>query len=183
MPREIPIAPGILDRVALAVATLGPVGRLPKAPGTWGSAAALLLAPFVFNPLPLPWRLGVLALILVLGAWAAARAEVLLGEKDPGCVVVDELLGQWTAFAPFHLATGLATGLTTGLTGWASSWNGATPLELLVLFGLFRFFDILKPWPIRSVEAGVPGGLGVMLDDLVAGLFAAGVFTLLRLFL
>ncbi|OGR34905.1 MAG: hypothetical protein A2051_01775 [Desulfovibrionales bacterium GWA2_65_9] len=166
---------GLLDRAALCIATLGPVGRMPKAPGTWGSAAALLLAPWVFNPLPLPWRLGVLALILVLGTWAAARAEVLLGQEDPGCVVVDELLGQWTAFAPFHLAT--------GLTGGASSWNATTPLELLVLFGLFRLFDILKPWPIRAVERGVPGGLGVMLDDLVAGLLAAAVFLPIRLFL
>ena len=179
MPREIPIAPGLLDRAALAVATLGPVGRMPKAPGTWGSLAALLLAPFVFNPLPLPWRLGVLALILVLGAWAAARAEVILGQEDPGCVVVDELLGQWTAFAPFHLATEM----TGGATSWTSSWNGTTPLELLVLFGLFRLFDIVKPWPIRAVERSVPGGLGVMLDDLVAGLFAAAVFIPIRLLL
>lgn len=164
-------ASGLLDRAALAIATLGPVGRLPKAPGTWGSLASLLLAPWLFMPLPLGPRLGLLALILLVGTWAAARAERVLGAKDPGCVVVDELLGQWTAFAPFHL------------TAQASFSTGAAPWELLLLFGLFRLFDILKPWPIRSVEAGVPGGLGVMLDDLVAGLFAAGVFTLLRLFL
>lgn len=166
---------GPLDRVALAVATLGPVGRLPLAPGTWGSAVALLLAPWVFNPLPLPWRLGVLALILVAGAWAASRAEASLGEQDPGCVVVDELLGQWTAFAPFHLSA--------GLSGFSSSWTGAAPLELLVLFGLFRLFDIVKPWPIRAVERSVPGGLGVMLDDLVAGLCAAAAFAVVRLFI
>ena len=161
---------GPLDRAALAIATLGPVGRLPVAPGTWGSAVALLLAPWVFIPLPLPWRLGVLALILVVGAWAAARAEVILGEEDPGCVVVDELLGQWTAFAPFHVFTGF------------SGWTASTPWELLALFALFRLFDILKPWPIRAVEKSVPGGLGVMLDDLVAGLLAAAVFLPIRLF-
>jgi len=166
---------GLIDRIALGIATLGPVGRLPLAPGTWGSALALLLAPWVFNPLPLAWRAGVLALILVLGAWAASRAEAVLGRKDPGCVVVDELLGQWTAFAPFHLSA--------GATGWAAHWSGTPPWELLILFGLFRFFDIVKPWPIRAVERGVPGGLGVMLDDLVAGLLAALVYLPIRLFL
>ncbi|MDO9081770.1 MAG: phosphatidylglycerophosphatase A [Humidesulfovibrio sp.] len=168
-----------IDRVALSVATLGPVGRLPLAPGTWGSAAALLLAPWVFSPLPLAARLGLLALILGLGAWAAARAERILGDKDPGCVVVDELLGQWTAFAPFHLSAELSG----WPFGWTYGWTGAMPWELLALFGLFRFFDIVKPWPIRAVDKSVPGGLGVMLDDLVAGLFAAGVFAVVRLFL
>lgn len=162
--------PCLLDRVALSLATLGPAGRMPKAPGTWGSAAALIAAPWLFLPLPFSARLAALGLVLGLGTWAAARAEKVLGRKDPGCVVVDELLGQWTALAPFHLS--LAAG----------AWTTAALLELLALFGLFRLFDILKPWPIRSVERGVPGGLGIMLDDLVAGLFAAAVFALLRPF-
>lgn len=153
------------DRVALFLATLGPVGRMPKAPGTWGSLAALVAAPWCFSPLSLPLRAGALFLVLAVGTWAAGRAEKVLARKDPGCVVVDELLGQWAAFAPFHLA-----GFTT-----------ATPWELLALFVLFRFFDILKPWPIRAVERSVPGGLGVMLDDLAAGLMAAASFALIRL--
>jgi len=169
--QQPPAAPKGLDALALTIATLGPVGRLPLAPGTWGSALALVLAPWVFNPLPLSWRLGVLALILAAGTWAAARAEDILGEEDPGCVVVDELLGQWTAFAPFHLA------------GWSSSLTGGSLWEFAILFGLFRLFDIVKPWPIRAVERRVPGGLGVMLDDLVAGLFAAAAFLPIRLFL
>lgn len=158
------VAPSPLDRVALALATLGPVGRMPKAPGTWGSLAATLAAPWCFLPLPLPARLGALAGLLLLGAWAAGRAGRALGAEDPGCVVIDELLGQWTAFAPFFLA---------GL-------DSRTLLELLALFALFRLFDILKPWPIRAVERGVRGGLGVMLDDLLAGLLAAGAFALAR---
>ncbi|MDO9632046.1 MAG: phosphatidylglycerophosphatase A [Humidesulfovibrio sp.] len=163
--------PSGLDAFALTIATLGPVGRLPLAPGTWGSTLALVLAPWLFNPLPILWRLGVLAFIFLAGTWAAARAEDILGEEDPGCVVVDELLGQWTAFAPFHLA------------GWSSSLTGGTLWELVILFGLFRLFDIVKPWPIRAVERRVPGGLGVMLDDLVAGLFAAAAYIPIRLFL
>lgn len=161
-----PVPQSLTDRLALSLATLGPAGRMSFAPGTWGSAAALVVAPWVFVPLPLSARLGVLGLVLAAGTWAAARTEKVLGRKDPGCVVVDELLGQWTALAPFHL----------------SGWTTAMPLELLALFALFRFFDILKPWPIRKVERTVPGGLGVMLDDLLAGLFAAAAYALLRPF-
>jgi len=164
---QTPALSKLPDKLAVFVATLGPVGRMPKAPGTWGSAAALAAAPWCFVPLPLGGRLAALCLVLGAGTWAAARAEKALGRKDPGCVVVDELLGQWTAFAPFHL----------------SGWTQAMPLELLALFCLFRFFDILKPWPIRAVERTVPGGLGVMLDDLVAGVFAAASFALIRPFL
>jgi phosphatidylglycerophosphatase A len=160
-------APNAMDSAAVFIATLGPIGRLPKAPGTWGSLAATAAAPWCFMPLPLPARLAALGLVLGLGTWAAARAEKALGRKDPGCVVVDELLGQWTAFAPFHLL----------------GWSQSMPLDLLTLFALFRLFDIVKPWPIRAVERRVPGGLGVMLDDLVAGVFAAGAFALIRLFL
>jgi phosphatidylglycerophosphatase A len=157
----------LADSAAVFIATLGPVGRLPKAPGTWGSAAALAAAPWCFMPLSLPWRIAALGLVLGLGTVAAARAEKALGRKDPGCVVVDELLGQWTAFLPFHLAGA----------------GPAMPLDLLALFALFRLFDILKPWPIRAVERSVPGGLGVMLDDLLAGVFAAASYAVILLFL
>ena len=101
---EFPQPEGWLDRAALTLATLGPAGRMPKAPGTWGSAAALLLAPWAFQPLPLMPRLAVLAGVLAVGTWAAGRAGRIRGDEDPGCVVVDELLGQWVAFAPFNLA-------------------------------------------------------------------------------
>ncbi len=164
--QERPI-PSITDRLAVFAATLGPVGRIRKAPGTWGSAVALAAAPWCLVPLPLAARAGLLAVILAGGTWAAGRAEKVLDRKDPGCVVVDELLGQWTAFTPFFL-------------------SGPTPtmgLDLFELFLLFRFFDILKPWPIRAVDQGVPGGIGVMLDDFVAGLFAAAAFALLHLFI
>lgn len=160
-----PAAPSSrLDRLALAVATLGPAGRMPKAPGTWGSLAAVLAAPWLFCPLPLAARACALAVVLAAGTWAAHRAEKILGRKDPGCVVVDELLGQWAALLPFHL----------------SGWTREMPLELAGLFALFRLFDILKPWPVRAIERATPGGLGVMLDDLAAGLYAAGAYALLR---
>jgi phosphatidylglycerophosphatase A len=142
----------IPDSIALAVACLGPLGRVPKMPGTVGSAAAALLAPVLFLPLPLWARLLVLGGIFVLGAAAASRVEKILGQKDPGRINIDELLGQWVTFLPLALAG---------------------PGEILLGFALFRLFDILKPWPIRQSEHWLPGGYGVMLDDLLAGVYAA----------
>lgn len=143
---------------SVTLATLGPVGWIPKAPGTWGSAAAILLAPFCFIPLPLWGRLLVLLGVLLVGTWAAGRAEKALERKDPGCIVIDEVLGQWTALLPVTIPT---------IIHYPRLW------EYALAFVLFRFFDILKPFPIRQVERSLPGGLGVMADDLVAGIFAA----------
>lgn len=144
--------PATLDRIALAIATLGPLGNLPKAPGTWGSLAAAAAAPWLFLPLSFPLRVVVLLAVLIIGAWAASRAERLLRRKDPGCVVVDELLGQWLTLLPFAVLS---------------------PLQLTAGFILFRVADILKPWPVRLVDQRVTGGLGVMLDDAVAAVPAA----------
>lgn len=140
-----------LDSCACQMATLGPAGRMKYAPGTWGSAVAALTAPFLFMPLPMVGRLIVLALILAIGTWCASRTEKVLCCKDPGCVVIDELLGQWVALLPFA----------------ALNW-----IEIGLAFVFFRAFDILKPWPIKRAETAFPGGLGVMIDDVVAGLFA-----------
>ncbi|AAS95010.1 phosphatidylglycerophosphatase A family protein [Nitratidesulfovibrio vulgaris] len=139
------------DRVALAIARLGPSGVCPVCPGTCGAAVAAMLAPFVFLPLSLPMRCVALAVVYFIGAWAAGRAEHLLGRKDPGEVVVDELLGQWVTMLPFASLT----------------WP-----QVLAAFALFRLFDILKPWPVRAAESWLPGGHGVMVDDGVAGLEA-----------
>lgn len=149
-----------LDRLALGLATLGPIGRLPKAPGTWASAAAVLVAPFTFLPLTPPLRLAALAAIFIAGTWAASRAERSLGQADPGCVVIDELLGQWIALAPFNF-----------LRWW----------QILIALALFRILDIAKPWPIRRLEKALPGGLGVMADDALAGVIAALLLWALRL--
>lgn len=143
---------------AVLLATLGPIGNIPFAPGTWGSAAALLLAPFCFVPLPLWARLLVLLAVFAAGTWAASRAEIALGQTDPGCVIIDEVLGQLTALLPVTIPT---------IIRYPRLW------EYALAFVLFRFFDILKPFPIRQVERKLPGGLGVMADDLVAGVFAA----------
>ncbi|MDR3320467.1 MAG: phosphatidylglycerophosphatase A [Desulfovibrio sp.] len=135
----------------LAFCRLGVAGLASRAPGTWGSLVACLLAPLVFLPLPLPWRVLVLTLIFVAGSLAATRAERLLGCKDPGEVVIDELLGVWLILLPFE-EPGLALMSTA--------------------FLLFRFFDIRKPWPVRASENWLPGGFGIMLDDTLAALWA-----------
>jgi phosphatidylglycerophosphatase A len=140
------------DLLASCIATLGPLGRLPFAPGTWGSLGAALAAPWLFLPFPPLLRLMILLLVFTVGTWAANRMESFLKRKDPGCVVVDELCGQWLTFLPF-------------------AWLDYR--QLLAGFLLFRVFDILKPWPVRMAENRIPGGLGVMVDDCVAALYAA----------
>ncbi|MYL83313.1 phosphatidylglycerophosphatase A [Desulfovibrio aerotolerans] len=140
------------DRLALLVSGLGPIGRMPGARGTWGSAAAVLVAPLCFLPLPIALRFVVLAIIFYIGAKAASRTEIVLGCKDPGHVVIDELVGQWLTFLPLA---------------------APTTFELVAGFFLFRAFDILKPPPVRASENWLPGGYGVMIDDVLAGVYAA----------
>jgi len=140
-----------LDAAALHFSRLGPAGLSPAAPGTCGSALAALLAVWLFLPLPLPYRIGLLCLLFFVAGPAATRAEMVLGQKDPGSVVSDELIGQWTTYLPF--ASLSVYGIAAG-------------------FVLFRIFDIAKPWPVRSSEKWLPAGFGVMIDDVIAGLYA-----------
>lgn len=140
-----------LDILGTALATLGPIGHFPKAPGTWGSLAAVIAAPWLFLPLPLWGRVAALVVVFAIGTWACGVAERTLGSKDPGCVIIDELFGQWLTLLLF----------------------ASMPIWYLGLaFVLFRIFDILKPWPVRWAETAFAGGLGVMADDGVAGLYA-----------
>ncbi len=163
--------PATLNRLALALARLEPAGLSPRAPGTVASAVAALAAPWLFLPLSLPLRGLALAAIFLFGAWAAGRAEILLGRKDPGSVVIDELLGQWIALLPAGLIPA-AEALVPG-----PRLAGFPALLLLLALALFRLFDIAKPGPVRAAETWLPGGWGVMLDDLVAGVFALAALT------
>jgi len=147
----LPRTNNLVDRLALYLATLGPAGRMPKAPGTWGSFAALLLSPFVFLPLPIWGRVLTLLIIFPLGAWCATRAECIIGHKDPSCVVVDELWGQWIVLL---------------------FMESVNIYWFVFAFFLFRLFDIIKPWPVRASEDWLPRGWGIMIDDGLAGLYA-----------
>ncbi|HYG78762.1 MAG TPA: phosphatidylglycerophosphatase A [Pyrinomonadaceae bacterium] len=148
--------------LALGLATWG-VGYIPGAPGTYGSAVGVGLYLLVQSAaVPAPFRLTfmllVIAAVTFAGVWAATRVEKLLGRKDPGVVVTDEVAGQLIAFlfVPIN-------------AGWWAVVAG---------FVLFRLFDIWKPYPIRRLEM-LESGLGVMADDVLAGVYAAIVMSLL----
>lgn len=160
MLKPLPRPHSLLDRATQLAATLGPAGRMPKAPGTWGSLVAAVLAPLLFLPLPIWARVMVVALLFPFGAWCAARAEHMLDCKDPSCVVIDELWGMWIALLF----------LPAGEVWW-----------IIPAFVLFRFFDIAKPWPVRASERWLPGGWGIMIDDGLAGLYALLLLSLARL--
>lgn len=132
------------------VATWFGAGLLPKAPGTWGSLAALPFAYGVLMFFPSPYVLLLSAGILFLpGCWASAVYASSSGKPDPGAVVVDEVVGQWMvlAVAPF------------------------SPIGWLLAFALFRLFDVLKPWPISLADRHIKGGFGIMFDDVIAAVF------------
>lgn len=152
------------NRAALLLATWFGCGYAPAGPGTVGSLAALAIAFLLEHYLG--WRpqwFGVLAVLLFWPAiWSSGVAAIVIGRKDPGLVVVDEVIGQW-------ITLGGATVLN-----W-KSWVAA--------FVLFRVLDIWKPAPARRLES-LPGGTGIVMDDVMAGiygalvLFAAGCFNL-----
>jgi phosphatidylglycerophosphatase A len=146
-------------RLALAVATVFAIGRCRPAPGTWASIATVALVVILGALVPLPrlapW-FGPAAIAVFLVGWpAASRAARHLGRMDPPQVVVDEVCGQLAALA---LVPPAAYATHPGRV-------------ILVALALFRAFDILKPWPVSSLEA-LPGGFGVMADDAAAGVLA-----------
>ena len=149
---------------AWSVATLFGVGHLKPGPGTWGSIAAVLLwlAEGTFNHIaPRAELVGLLfwiAVAIVLGVPAATIVERESGRHDPQFVVIDEVIGQWIAllFCPVDWRHGL------------------------IALVLFRLFDITKPFPVRRLER-LPGGWGIVFDDVAAGLYALGIASLLRI--
>jgi len=142
------------------IATGAYSGYLPKAPGTWGSMVGVALW-FWLRSLPLAPYLCVVAGILIIGTIAAGAAEKIVDHGDPGLVVIDEIVGQLIALAAVP----------------------AEPLWVILGFVFFRIFDILKPFPVGWLDGHIHGGLGIMLDDVVAGLYALLVVQLgLRFF-
>ena len=124
-------------------------GVSPLAPGTLGSALALPLW-LLLRELPPPAYLFTLTMLFLVGIWVCGRASRDLGVPDHPGIVWDEMVGMWVA-------------LFLAPPGWPAP---------LAAFALFRLFDILKPWPIGALDKRVPGGLGIMLDDLAAGVMA-----------
>jgi phosphatidylglycerophosphatase A len=184
-------------RFALAIATALGLGYFPKAPGTFGSLGGIVLGwilltlwphttlweavPKLAN-LPIPYIVPAMVLtvsIALIGWWAANRASDYLRAKDPQIVVVDEVSGQLLAILfTFGSTERYLPGMTNFRYGFW--WSGDPNWKyLLAGFILFRVFDIWKPFPARRAEF-LPGGLGIMADDWVAGAYAALGLWLLR---
>jgi len=140
-----------LNAIARVIATWFGCGYAPVAPGTVGSAAAILIAWLLRRHIT-PLEFGVMGVILAIpGVWAAGVTAREIKSKDPQIVVVDEVVGQWITLA--------------GAT--ALNWH-----SWLLAFALFRIFDIWKPPPVRQLER-LPGGIGIVADDAMAGVYGA----------
>jgi len=134
----------------VTVATFGGSGLLRPAPGTWGTLAAVF-AGWPLGVLGGPVALSIAAVIAFLaGLWATERYIAASGNADPGEVVIDEVAAMWLVMAAIP----------------------PTPVAYLLGFAFFRLFDIWKPWPIKGLERRVGGEMGVMVDDMVAAIYA-----------
>jgi phosphatidylglycerophosphatase A len=136
-----------MSTLALAIATSFGVGYAPFAPGTFGSAAGLLL--WAILPASAVAQVAAVIAVLAVGIWSAELTERRVGATDPGIVVVDEVLGMVVTLALVPVG-----------------WGGA-----IVGFVLFRAFDVIKPYPANRFER-LHGGLGIMLDDAMAGVYS-----------
>jgi phosphatidylglycerophosphatase A len=150
-----------ISNLARFIATGAYLGYMPVAPGTFGSLEGLFLGWFLFG---LIWQRSMVAsialfvLLFAVGCWAATRAERIFAQHDSSRIVIDEILGM--ALAIFLLPM-----------NWP--W-------MLAAFGLFRLFDILKPYPASLIDRRMRDGKGIMLDDLAAGIYANLVLQAVR---
>jgi len=145
-----------LSHPAALIATGCGIGLLPAAPGTWASLAALPCGWLIDTRFGIPGLLIAAAIALAAGCWAAGRIAAASGIFDPGFVVIDEIAAQLLVL-------------------------GATPRDwrfYLAAFLLFRLFDIWKPFPVDWLDRHVKGGLGIMLDDIAAALYAVAVIAI-----
>jgi len=136
------------EKGVLFLSSGGFIGNIPFAPGTFGS---LLGLPLCFLLSKVNWRVSVLFLgiFVALAVWVCNKAQRLIQENDPGCIVLDEISGMMVSLVgiPFN------------------------PITYAAGFAVFRLLDIFKPFPIRAVEKKFSGGTGIVLDDIAAGIF------------
>ncbi len=142
----------VKEKVILFVATGGFVGKIPFAPGTFGTLVGIPFALLLLVMTPVFCGIYLISLIL-LAIYIADQAEKIIEKKDPGCIVIDEIAGYVVTLSvvPVQVST------------------------IIAGFFIFRFFDILKPMPARYFENNFPGGAGVVLDDVMAGVLSAFV--------
>ena len=133
----------------MAIATGCFVGYLPIAPGTWGSALAIPIH-FLLIQLSAEHYFTALGIIFVISVVTAGSAEKIIDRKDPGVIVIDEIIGMLITLI----------GAPNNILVW------------ILGFLIFRFFDILKPFPIRLIDRRVNGGIGIVMDDVLAGIYS-----------
>ena len=148
------------NKAAVFLATGFYIGKIPFAPGTFGSLIGLPLC-FLLAGIQISAAIIAALLIIALAIWISNVAERALERRDPGCIVIDEIAGMVVTLI------GLPFNLTTAAIG----------------FILFRILDILKPFPIRILDKRLPGGLGIVADDVVAGIFANALIRILLVIL
>jgi phosphatidylglycerophosphatase A len=149
----------VTDRLAILIATGGGAGFLPKAPGTAGSAVGVLVYAVMVQSAAGTYIPHAILLVFLAGTLAAHRTETLWGH-DSQRIVIDEVLGQMIAYS-------------------LSSRTQLSAVTVVAGFVLFRLFDIMKPFPIRRLER-LPGGAGVIADDVGAGIYALVALTLIQ---
>ncbi len=137
-----------IGKSVVFLATGGYIGKIPFAPGTMGTIPGLLLC-FLLSKIDVFSAVLLGGTFILLSMWIAHRAEKIIGQKDPGCIVIDEIAGiivslLWLPFNITYVAAG---------------------------FLIFRIFDIIKPYPIRLIDQKLSGGIGIVMDDVVAGVF------------
>lgn len=147
--------------LAKYIATWFGSGLIPKAPGTWGTVAAIPFA-FVITAIFGPFALLVAAILaFVIGIWAAGAYAREIEKPDPSEVVIDEVAAIWLV-----------------LTFVPVSWVG-----WLIAFAVFRFFDVVKPWPVSLADTKLKGGFGIMADDIIAALYTLLILWLMQFYL
>ena len=151
------------NKISWIVATWFGSGLLPKAPGTWGSLAAIPFA-YLISIYTCPYALisGIVALFFI-GIWVSDKIEESSQIKDPGFIVVDEVVGQWMAILPLPFLYSILD---------SDSFYCFSALIVTVAFIAFRIFDIWKPWPVNYADKNFSGGYGIMFDDVIAGMYA-----------
>jgi phosphatidylglycerophosphatase A len=149
-----------LGKAAVILATWFGMGYFPFAPGTIGTVGAIPLSLALLR-CPFSFRVSFFLGFFVLAVWASGRSESLLGTRDPSQVVIDEVVGFLTATIFMQ-----------------TSWR-----DVGIAFFLFRFFDIVKPFPAGLLDRKLGGGIGIVLDDVAAGGYALGVIFLMHLLL
>ena len=168
----LPTTATMLDRLVYWLG-IGLGSGLPRrAPGTWGTVGGLIVAIPLLSLGFVPFLI-ITILSCVIGNWICGRTSKLMGGHDNPHIVWDEWAGMWLTLLPLSYM-GIADG-----NFWQNIAQSSSVVAIIIAFILFRFFDIIKPPPIGWADKKVAGGLGIMLDDIIAGIMAAAVWVII----